>query len=126
MQIKTRTLTRRKQAGIRNRLGAHAQCVALPSILVANVHSLEKQLDDLRTRVNFQRDNQECNILYFPDEAAVPDQDPAVFSSLYDQNSTGKLRGDRVCLKVGDLDVLTITKSMQLTSGRHRHRHGLR
>ncbi len=35
----------------------------LPSILLANVQSLENKMDDLRARTSFQRDIRDCNIL---------------------------------------------------------------
>ncbi len=45
-----------KHAGIRNRLREGAHSPPLPSILLANVHSLENKMDDLRARISFQRD----------------------------------------------------------------------
>ncbi len=58
---------RRKQcgrrAGIRNRLRERAHSPPLPSILLANVQSLENKMDDLRARISFQRDIRDCNIL---------------------------------------------------------------
>ncbi|KAK3536875.1 hypothetical protein QTP86_027001, partial [Hemibagrus guttatus] len=54
-----------KQAGVRNSLRARAHRTPLPSILLANVQSLENKLDDLRARVKFQRDIRDCNLLCF-------------------------------------------------------------
>ncbi len=42
-------------AGIRNRLRERAHSPPLPSILLANVQSLENKMDDLRARIRFQR-----------------------------------------------------------------------
>lgn len=67
---------RGKRAGFSNRLRARAHCTPLPSILLASVQSLENKLDDLRTRVKFQRNIQDCNLLCFNEtwlNPAVPD-----------------------------------------------------
>ncbi len=45
-----------KHVGIHNRLREGAHSPPLPSILLANVHSLENKMDDLRARISFQRD----------------------------------------------------------------------
>jgi hypothetical protein len=34
----------------------------LPSILLANVQSIDKKVDELRARISFQRDIRDCNI----------------------------------------------------------------
>ncbi len=44
------------RAGIRDRLRNRAHSPPLPSILLANVQSLENKMDDLRDRTSFQRD----------------------------------------------------------------------
>ncbi len=54
---------RGKSAGIRNRLRKRAHSPPLPSILLANVQSLENKMDDLRARISFQRDIRDCNIM---------------------------------------------------------------
>ncbi len=43
---------RGKRAGIRNRLRVRAHSPPLPSILLANVQSLENKMDDLRARIS--------------------------------------------------------------------------
>ncbi len=53
---------RGKRAGIRNRLRKRAHSPPLPSILLANVQSLENKMDNLRARISFQRDIRDCNI----------------------------------------------------------------
>ncbi len=45
---------RGRRAGIRNRLRKKAHSPPLPSILLANVQSLENKMDDLRARISFQ------------------------------------------------------------------------
>ncbi|KAI5629002.1 gastrula zinc finger protein XlCGF28.1-like [Silurus asotus] len=99
---------RGKRAGVRNRLRARAHRAPLPSILLANVQSLENKLDDLRARVKFQRDIRDCNLLCFTEtwlNPAVPDHaiQPAEFFSVYRMDRTldsGKSRGGGVCLMV--------------------------
>ncbi len=54
---------RGRRAGIRNRLRERAHSPPLPSILLANVQSLENKMDDLRAGISFQRDIRDCNIL---------------------------------------------------------------
>ncbi len=70
-----------RRAGIRDRLRKKAHSPPLPSILLANVQSLENKMDDLRARISFQRDIRDCNILCLtetwltpsvPDTAAAP------------------------------------------------------
>ncbi len=59
---KRRRKHRGKRAGIRNRLRKRAPSPPLPSILLANVQSLENKMDDLRARISFQRDIRDCNM----------------------------------------------------------------
>ncbi|RXN08511.1 leucine-rich repeat-containing 24-like protein [Labeo rohita] len=85
---------RGKRAGVRNRLRVRAHRTPLPSILLANVQSLENKLDDLRARAEFQRDIRDCNLLCFtktwlnpavPDHAIQPAQSvPALQDALDD------------------------------------------
>ncbi|KAK3526575.1 hypothetical protein QTP70_030713 [Hemibagrus guttatus] len=76
-----------KRAGVRNRLRARAHRTPLPSILLANVQSLENKFDDLRARVDkCQRYIRDCNLLCFTEtwlNPAVPDHaiQPAEFFS---------------------------------------------
>ncbi|KAL0199448.1 hypothetical protein M9458_007988, partial [Cirrhinus mrigala] len=101
---------RGKRAGIRNRLRARAHRTPLPSILLANVQSLENKLDDLRARAKFQRDIRDCNLLCFTEtwlNPAVPDHviQPAEFFSVHRMDRTrdsGKSRGGGVCLMVNN------------------------
>ncbi len=79
---------RGNSAGIRNRLRKSAHSPPLPSILLANVQSLENKMDDLRARISFQRDIRDCNIICLtetwltpsvPDTAVTPSDNFSVF-----------------------------------------------
>ncbi len=59
-------------AGIRNRLRKRAHSPPLPSILLANVQSLENKMDNLRVRISFQRDIRDCNILCLTETWLTP------------------------------------------------------
>jgi hypothetical protein len=56
---------RGKQSGLLVRLRRCALHPPLPSILLANVQSLDNKMDKIRARVAFQRDIRYCNILCF-------------------------------------------------------------
>ncbi len=96
---------RRKRAGIRNRLRKRAHTPPLPSILLANVQSLENKMDDLRARISFQRDIRDCNILCLtetwltptvPDTAVTPSDNFSVLRM--DRTAeAGKNKGGGVC-----------------------------
>ncbi len=60
---------RRKHAGIRRK---RAHSPPLPSILLANVQSLDNKMDDLRARISFQRDIRDCNILCLTETWLTP------------------------------------------------------
>ncbi len=96
---------RGRLAGIRNRLRKRAHSPPLPSILLANVQSLENKMDDLRARISFQGDIRDCNIFCLtetwltptvPDTAVTPSDN---FSVLRMDRSAeaGKNKGGGVC-----------------------------
>ncbi len=99
---------RGRRAGIRNRLRKRAHSPPLPSILLANVQSLENKMDDLRARISFQRDIRECNILCLtetwltpmvPDTAVTPSDNFSVLRM--DRTAeAGKTKGGGVCFKI--------------------------
>ncbi|KAK1802485.1 hypothetical protein P4O66_022156, partial [Electrophorus voltai] len=99
---------RGKRAGVRNRLRARAHRATLPSILLANVQSLDNKLDNLRARIKFQMDIRDCNLLCFTESwlnPAVPNHaiQPAEFFSVHRMDRTadsGKSRGGGVCVMV--------------------------
>ncbi len=97
-----------KHAGIRNRLRKRAHSTPLPIILLANVRSLEKKMDDLRARISFQWDIRDCNILCLsetwltpsvPDTAVTPSD---IFSVLRMDRTAeaGKTKGGGVCFMI--------------------------
>ncbi len=92
-------------AGIRNRLRRRVHSPPLPSILLANVQSLENKMDDLRARISFQRDIRDCNIICLsetwltpsvPDTAVTPSDNFSVLRM--DRTAeAGKSKGGGVC-----------------------------
>lgn len=92
---------RGKWAGIRNRPWSHTHCAPLYRILLANVQSLENNLNDLRARIKFQGDIRDCNLLCFTETWLNPADpvhaiQPAEFFSIHRVDRTtvsGKLRG---------------------------------
>ena len=56
---------RGKRGGLVVRLRRRAHRAPLPSILLANVQSLDNKVDEIRARVAFQRDIRDCNVLCF-------------------------------------------------------------
>ncbi|KAL3066110.1 hypothetical protein OYC64_016119 [Pagothenia borchgrevinki] len=77
-----RKTKRGSRAGLLVRLRKRENRPPLPSILLANVQSIENKLDELRSRIAFQRDIKNCNVFIFTetwlhsaisDSAIVPD-----------------------------------------------------
>ncbi len=99
---------RGRRAGIRNRLRKRAHSPPLPSILLANVRSLENKMDDLRARISFQWDIRDCNILCLtetwltpmvPDTAVTPSDNFSVLRM--DRTAeAGKNKGGGVCFMI--------------------------
>ncbi len=99
---------RGKSAGIRNRLRKRAHSPPLPSILLANVQSLENKMDDLRARISFQRDIRDCNIICLtetwltpsvPDTAITPSDNFSVLRM--DRTAeASKSKGGGVCFMI--------------------------
>ncbi len=96
---------RGNSARIRNRLRKRAHSPPLPSILLANVQSLENKMDDLRARISFQWDIRDCNIICLtetwltpsvPDTAVTPSDNFSVLRM--DRTAVaGKSKGGGVC-----------------------------
>ncbi len=99
---------RGKCAGIRNRLRERAHILHLPSILLANIQSLENKMDDLRARISFQWDIRDCNIRCLTETWLTPSvPDTAVtqsdnFSVLRMDRTAeaGKTKGGGVCFMI--------------------------
>ncbi len=97
-----------RRAGIHNRLRERAHSPPLPSILLANVQSLENKMDDLRARISFQQDIRDCNILCLtetwltpsvPDTAVRPSDNFSVLRT--DRRAeAGKTKGGGVCFMI--------------------------
>ncbi|KAK1788618.1 hypothetical protein P4O66_002690 [Electrophorus voltai] len=96
----------------------------LPSILLANVQSLDNKLNDLRTRMKFRRYIRDCNLRSFTESwlnPAVPSHaiQPAEFFSIHRMDrmaDSGKTRGSGVCVMVknswcNDANVVTVARS---------------
>ena len=67
---------RGSRAGVLVRLRKRENQPPLPSILLANVQSLDNKLDELRSRMAFQRDIKNCNVMVFTEtwlDPSAPD-----------------------------------------------------
>lgn len=69
-----------KQYGVRNRLRTWTHHPLLLSILLANVQFLENKLNDLRARIKYHRDIQDCNILILSETWLTPNELTTLFS----------------------------------------------
>ena len=78
---KQRRRKRGRRSGLLVRLRRRAHRAPLPSILLANVQSLDNKVDKIRARVAFQRDIRDCNILCFTETWLTRD----TLSSRYSQ-----------------------------------------
>ncbi len=85
-----------RRAGIRDRLRKRAHSPPLPSILLANVQSLDNKMDDLRARISFQRD---CNILCLTETWLTPSV-PDTAATPSDNFSAGKTKDGGVCFMI--------------------------
>jgi hypothetical protein len=79
----------------------------LPSVLLANIQSLENKWDKLKARIFYQRHIQNCNILCFTESWLNDDINniQLVGYTLYRQDRTaasGKTRGGGLCLFVNN------------------------
>ena len=107
---KTTLRKRGKRGGLLVRLRRRAHRAPLPSILLANVQSLDNKVDEIRARVAFQRDIRDCNVLCFTEtwltgETLSEAVQPAGFSThLADRNKylSGKKRGGGICLMANE------------------------
>lgn len=102
--IRRRQRQRGKRGGLYARLKARASRLPLPSLLLANVRSLENKLDEIRARITTQREIRECWALIFTEtwlsdkvpECAIQLQTHSVHRG--DQTAaSGKAIGGDVC-----------------------------
>ena len=99
---------RGKRSGLLVRLRRRAHRVPLPSILLANVQSLENKVVEIRARVAIQREIRECNVLCFTETWLTRDtlsksvQPAGFFIHCSDRNKhlSGKKKGGSVCLMI--------------------------
>ena len=106
---------RGKRGGVLVRLRKRAHRAPLPSILLANVQSLDNKVDEIRARVAFQRDIRDCNVLCFTEtwltgKTLSRAVQPTGFSThRADRNKhlSGKKSGGGVCLMTNGTLLLT-------------------
>ena len=107
---KQRCSRRGRRSDLLVRLCRRAHRPPLPSILLANVQSLDNKVDEIRARVAFQRDIRDCNILWFTETWLTRDtlsesvQPPGFFTHSADRNKhlSGKKKGGGVCLMINE------------------------
>ena len=109
-ESKQRHCGRGRRSGLLVRLRRGAHHAPLPSILLANVQSLDNKVDKIRASVAFQRNTQDCNILRFTETWLTRDmlselvQPADFFTHRADRNKhlSGKKRSGEVCLMINE------------------------
>ncbi len=102
---------RGKRAGVLVRLRRRAFRHPLPTILLANVQSLDNKLCELRARISYQRETRYCCVICLTEtwmSAMVPDSAIeltgfSVHRSDRTKELTGKSRGGGVCFYINNL-----------------------
>lgn len=123
---KRRRRKRSRRAGALVKLRRREHRPPLPSILLANVQSLDNKLDELRGRLTFQRDIKNCNVLIFTEtwlDPSIPATaiQPEGFTihRLDRTKDSGKNKGGGVCFMINnswcsDVEILTSSCSPDL------------
>ncbi len=101
---------RGKRAGVLVRLRRRAFRPPLPTILLANVQSLDNKLCELRARISYQRETRDCCVICLTEtwmSAIVPDSaiELTGFSAHRSDRTeelTGKSRGGGVCFYINN------------------------
>ncbi len=101
---------RGKRAGVLVRLRRRAFRPPLPTILLANVQSLDNKLCELRSRISYQRETRDCCVICLTEtwmSAMVPDSAIeltgfSVHRSDRTKELTGKSRGGGVCFYINN------------------------
>ncbi len=101
---------RGKRAGVLVRLRRRAFRPPLPTILLANVQSLDNKLCELRARISYQRETRDCCVICLTEtwmSAMVPDSAIeltgfSVHRSDRAKELTGKSRGGGVCCYINN------------------------
>ncbi|XP_030612077.1 uncharacterized protein LOC115799195 [Archocentrus centrarchus] len=111
---------RGKRGGLHAKLKARATRPPLPSLLVANVRSLENKMDELRARTIAQREIRECCALIFTETwitATTPDSAIQLQTHSVHRgdrtSASGKNKGGGVCVYVNKrwcVDVQVVEK----------------
>ncbi len=107
---KRRRRKRGKRAGVLIRLRRRAFRPPLPTILLANVQSLDNKLCELRARISYQRETRDCCVICLTEtwmSAMVPDSAIeltgfSVHRSDRTKELTGKSRGGGVCFYINN------------------------
>ncbi len=102
---------RGKRAGVLVKLRCQAFRPPLPTILLANVQSLDNKLCKLRARISYQRETRDCCVICLTEtwmSAIVPDSAIeltgfSVHRSDRTKELTGKSRGGGVCFYINNL-----------------------
>ncbi|KAI4871695.1 hypothetical protein NFI96_011011 [Prochilodus magdalenae] len=113
---------RGKRGGLHARLKARAMRPPLPSLLLANVRSLENKLDELRARITTQREIRDCCALILT-ETWLSDSTPDSAIQLQTHSvhrgdrtaASGKNKGGGVCVFVNNRwcsDIKTVEKTL--------------
>ncbi len=111
LRRRKRSRKRGKRAGILVRLRCRAFRPPLPTILLANVQSLDNKLCELRARISNQRETKDCCIICLTEtwmSAMVPDSAIeftgfSVHRSDRTKELTGKSRDGGVCFYINNL-----------------------
>ncbi len=109
-QPRKRRRKRGKRVGVLVRLRCRPLRPPLPTILLANVQSLDNKLCELRARISYQRETRDCCIICLTEtwmSAVVPDS-AIVLTGFFVHRSdrtkelTGKSRGGGVCFFINN------------------------
>lgn len=100
---------RGKRGGLHARLKARTSRPPLPSLLLANVRSLENKMDELRTRIISQREIRDCCVLIFT-ETWLSDNTPDSAVQLQTHSiqrgnrtaASGKHKGGGICIYINN------------------------
>ncbi len=111
LRKRRRRRKRGKRAGVLVRLRRRAFRHPLPTILLANVQSLDNKLCELRARISYQRETRDCCVICLTEtwmSAMVPDSAIeltgfSVHRSDRAKELTGKSRGGGVCFYINNL-----------------------
>ncbi|XP_049336921.1 uncharacterized protein LOC125802521 [Astyanax mexicanus] len=109
-RTRRRRRKRGKRAGVLVRLRRRAHRPPLPTLLLANVQSLDNKLCELHARIAFQREIRDCSVICLTEtwlSADIPDHaiEPAGFSLHRADRSkelSGKSKGGGVCFLINN------------------------